>query len=218
MADTSDPLIAFSGENLTCIRGERMVFSGLGFTVVKGDALVLTGPNGSGKSSLLRMMAGLLPPADGVMYRDAMDIRDDPEGHRGGLHYVGHQDAIKPMLTVSENLAFWAGIRQAPAQVDSALALFGLAAMADNPARLLSAGQRRRLNLARLAASPAPLWLLDEPSVALDTASVAVLVRLIAEHRGTGGIVIVSTHIDLGIDAPKSLALDDFTANRASAA
>lgn len=195
-----------------------MVFAGLEFAVAAGDALILSGPNGSGKSSLLRLMAGLLPPAHGALYRDGQDVRDDPEAHRAALHYVGHQDAVKPMLTVAENLAFWAGIRPAPQsppvpqRVADALVAFGLAAMADNPARLLSAGQRRRLNLARLIASPAPLWLLDEPAVALDTASAAALVRLIAAHRDNSGIVVLSTHTDLGIDAPQLLALDEFAA------
>ncbi|MEX2616320.1 MAG: heme ABC exporter ATP-binding protein CcmA [Alphaproteobacteria bacterium] len=223
MADTTFSPSGFSGEGLTCIRGERMVFAGLGFAVAAGDALILSGPNGSGKSSLLRLMAGLLPPADGALYRDDHDILADPEAHRATLHYVGHQDAVKPMLTVAENLAFWAGIRHAPQsppvpqRVADALAAFGLATMADNPARLLSAGQRRRLNLARLIASPAPLWLLDEPAVALDTASVAVLVRLIAAHRENSGIVVLSTHTDLGIEAPQSLVLDDFAVSRAFA-
>ena len=215
MADTSSNPNAFYGTNLTCIRGERMVFAGLDFAVDDGDVLVLTGPNGSGKSSLLRLMAGLLPPAGGALHRGGMDILDDPELHRSTLHYVGHQDAIKPMLTVSENLTFWAGIRQAPPRVADALAAFGLAALADSPARLLSAGQRRRLNLARLAASPAPLWLLDEPTVALDTASVAVLIRLIGEHRENGGAIVVSTHTDLGVVTPKSLRLDEFAAKEA---
>lgn len=215
MAENSPYPIGFSGEDLSCIRGERMVFAGLSFAVGSGAALVLTGPNGSGKSSLLRLMAGLLPPADGKLCRDGEDIREAPEEHRSDLHYVGHQDAVKPVLTVAENLAFWAGIRAAPPDIDNALEHLGLAALADTPARLLSAGQRRRLNLARLAASPARLWLLDEPTVALDTVSVTAVVALIARHRETGGMVVVSTHIDLGIDSPDYLALEDFTAPEA---
>jgi len=215
MADTITSSIGFSGKDLLCIRGERAVFSGLSFAMGAGDALVLTGPNGSGKSSLLRLMAGLLPPASGALFRDGEDIREAPEEHRSDLHYVGHLDAVKPVLTVSENLAFWAGIRTAPQPVGGALEQLGLAALADTPARLLSAGQRRRLNLARLAASPANLWLLDEPTVALDSASVAAVVDLISRHREGGGMVVVSTHIDLGINAPKSLVLDDFTATEA---
>jgi len=212
MADTTIPRAGFSGENLLCIRGERTVFTGLGFAVGPGDALVLTGPNGSGKSSLLRMMAGLLPPASGILYRDGEDIRAAPEEHRASLHYVGHLDAVKPVLTVAENLAFWAGIRQMEAPVGEALGAFGLKNLADTPARLLSAGQKRRLNLARLAASPAPLWLLDEPTVALDSAAVAALVALVARHRESGGMAVVSTHIDLGIAASATLAMAGFAA------
>jgi heme exporter protein A len=215
MADIPSSPAGFSGEDLICIRGERVVFSGLDFTIGPGGALILTGRNGSGKSSLLRVMAGLLPPAAGVLYRDGEDVRAAPDEHRESLHYVGHLDAIKPVLTVTENLAFWAGIRQAPPQIAEALEIFGLTALADMPARLLSAGQKRRLNLARLAASPTPLWLLDEPTVALDTASVAALVNLIANHRAGGGMVVVSTHLDLGIDAPTALAMEDFAATEA---
>ena len=114
------------------------------------------------------------------------------------------------MLSVEENLAFWAGLRGEAGSVGPALEAFGLSALADTPARLLSAGQRRRLNLARIAASPAPLWLLDEPTVALDAASVAVMAELIAEHRAAGGMAIMSTHTDLGVEGAKQLALDDF--------
>lgn len=210
MADTTNPSAGFSGKELLCIRGERQVFTGLDFAVSAGEALVLTGPNGSGKSSLLRMMAGLLPPAAGILYRDGEDVREAPDEHRGGLHYVGHLDAVKPVLTVAENLAFWAGIRQADADVGGALDALGLTRLADTPARLLSAGQKRRLNLARLAASPAPLWLLDEPTVALDAASVSALVNLVARHREGGGMVVVSTHIDLGFESPLTLAMADF--------
>ncbi len=187
------------------------MFSDLKFSTSRGDALILSGPNGSGKSSLLRLMAGLLPPARGTLRRDGEPITDDPVHHRSTLHYVGHLDAVKPVLTVAENLAFWAGVRGGNAAVEAALKTFGLARLSDTAARLLSAGQRRRLNLARISASPAPLWLLDEPAVALDSASVAVLVELIDAHRAEGGTVILSTHSDLGIKDAMALALDDFT-------
>ncbi len=204
----------FSGEDLLCIRGERIVFTGLDFTAAAGDALILTGPNGSGKSSLLRLMAGLLQPAAGMLRRDGVAVDDDAESHRAALHYVSHQDAVKPVLSVTENLSFWAAVRDGPEQVGAALEAFGLSPLADTPARLLSAGQRRRLNLARVAASPATLWLLDEPATALDAASVAAMLTLIADHRARGGIAILSTHTDLGIDGAATLALDDFALAR----
>lgn len=207
---SSTAATSFSGENLLCVRGERTVFAGLSFAVSAGDALILRGPNGSGKSSLLRLMAGLLHPADGTLMRDGTFVHDDPEGHRSSLHYVGHKDAIKPVLTVAENLAFWSGVSGGEESVDTALEKFGLAALSGTAARLLSAGQQRRLNLARIIASPATLWLLDEPTIALDSASVSVMVDVIAAHRTSGGIVILSTHVDLGIHDAAVLELDRF--------
>ena len=207
---------SFAGEGLLCIRGERTVFTALDFSASGGDALVLSGPNGSGKSSLLRVMAGLLAPAAGTLLRDGMAVQDDPEFHRASLHYVGHLDAVKPVLTVAENLAFWAGVRGATSTVSEALETFGLTPLATMSARLLSSGQRRRLNLARIAATPAPLWLLDEPAVGLDTASVENLTGLIAAHRAKGGIVIFSTHTDLGIADCTTLRVDAFAMGGAS--
>lgn len=203
---------SFIGENLLCIRGERLVFEHLNFSVSGGGAMVLSGPNGSGKSSLLRMMAGLLPPVAGTLSRDGVSVADDPEGHRTSLHYVGHLDAVKSVLTVAENVSFWAGLRGDGTKATAALKTFGLVALAATPARLLSAGQRRRLNLARIAASDAPLWLLDEPAVGLDRSSVAILVDLIAGHRARGGIVILSTHTDLDVSEAQTLELDAFAA------
>lgn len=203
---------AFTGETLDCIRGDRKVFEGLTFALTAGDILVLSGPNGSGKSSLLRVMAGLLRPAAGRILRDGTDVRDDPDAHHANLHYVGHQDAIKPALSVAENVQFWAALRDNDnsESVSGALAAFDLTALADLPGRLLSSGQRRRANLSRLAAAPASLWLLDEPSVGLDAASTRTLEGLLAAHSRAGGMTVLSTHTSLQLGSTKTLALDQF--------
>lgn len=205
----------FTGHDLVCIRGERCVFSGLNFSVSSGGALVLIGPNGSGKSSLLRLMAGLLRPAAGVIAWDGEKITDEPELHNGRLHYVGHLDAVKPVLNVTENLTFWAALRSgnadAAAAVAAALGAFGLSHLADVPGKFLSAGQKRRLNLARLSASPADLWLLDEPTTALDVKAVSEFEAAIAKHRSVGGMVVVSTHVGIAMDGAATLDLKEFS-------
>ncbi|MBU0888788.1 MAG: heme ABC exporter ATP-binding protein CcmA [Alphaproteobacteria bacterium] len=198
----------FSASGLACRRGERLVFRHLDFALPAGGALVLRGPNGSGKSSLLRILSGLLPPAAGKLSWGATPIADEPELHRDRLHYVGHLDAVKPTLTVRENLRFWAGMREALDEqaVTDALARFGISALANAPARFLSAGQKRRLALARLLASGADLWLLDEPTVALDAATIVLLEGIIAEFRAEGGRLVVSTHAPIAL--PDAQRLD----------
>ena len=201
----------FQGEDLLCVRGERRVFAGLDFALPAGGALVLTGPNGSGKSSLLRLLAGLLAPAAGRLTWDGRPIAEDPEAHRARLHYVGHLDAVKPVLTVAENLAFWAARRGAGRDaVTAALERFDLAWMAERAGRLLSSGQRRRLALARLLTAPADLWLLDEPSVGLDEASLARLEEALETHRQAGGRMVVATHAGLALPGAAALSLADF--------
>jgi heme exporter protein A len=191
----------FSGQGLTCIRSERIVFEGLDFEVEPGGALVLTGPNGSGKSSLLRLMAGIARPAAGAISWNGAPVRDDPEAFFSMIHYLGHRDAVKSALTVSENLAFHAALKGgAPrAVIEEALDRVGLLPLAHMPARMLSAGQTRRLSLARLLAVSVPLWLLDEPTIALDPPSVSTVASAIAGHRANGGIVVASTNVPLGI-------------------
>lgn len=203
------------GEDLACRRGERLVFAGLDFRLPAGGALVLTGSNGSGKSSLLRLLAGLLTPAAGRLGWGGIPIAHEPAEYRAALHYVGHLDATKPAMTPRETLGFWAALRGLPAEapaIEGALAAFGLGAIADWPCRWLSAGQRRRLALARLLACPASIWLLDEPSSALDGDGEARLVAVIAEHRQAGGRVAVATHQPIAIEDPGSLVLDEFAA------
>ena len=150
-----------------------------------GGALLLTGPNGSGKSTLLRLLAGLLRPAAGTLTWDGADALADLPAHARRVAYVGHQDAVKPALTAAENLRFAA--RLDGGAVGAALATIGLEELADLPARMLSAGQRRRLALARLALSRAPLWLLDEPTLGLDAASVERFGAMLAAHRAAAG-------------------------------
>jgi heme exporter protein A len=201
----------FGGDGLECARGERLVFAGLGFDLGPGDALLLEGRNGSGKTSLLRLMAGLARPAAGRIAWDGADIGDDAEGHRARTRYIGHLDAVKPQLSVGENLSFWAALHGGGAAgAQAGLAAFGLDALAHAPARYLSAGQRRRLALARLAAAPAALWLMDEPTIALDRASVAALIAAIAAHRVAGGMAVIATNVDIGLDGARFLSLEDF--------
>ena len=179
----------FSGEDLVCVRGERTVFANLSFQLTSGGVLILAGPNGAGKSSLLRMMAGLLPPAAGVLAWDGAPVTDDPEAHRRRVRYVAHADAVKSALTVAENLRTWAVLWGGPAAEErggKALADFGIDRLADVPGRYLSAGQKRRLALARLLVAPAALWLLDEPRAGLDTDAERRLDRAIRTHRDGG--------------------------------
>lgn len=185
-------MIAF--ERVACERGGRRLFEGVSFAVPAGGALLVRGPNGAGKSSLLRLAAGLLAPAEGRVTGVAA------RGWLGELH------ALDPELPLARALGFWAGLDGARDEVTSALARAGLAALAEVPVRLLSTGQRRRAALVPLLAAAPPLWLLDEPASGLDVASVALLGRLIAEHRAAGGAVLVATHQP--IDLPGAAALE----------
>jgi heme exporter protein A len=203
-----------SGHGLACVRGGRRVFSGVGFSIAAGQALVLTGPNGAGKSSLLRVIAGLIHPAAGAVVLDG----GDPELSVGEQsHYVGHLDPLKPALTVMENLTFWArflnGTRVADeeALIARGLEAVGLAELAATPAGYLSAGQRRRLSLARVLAAPRPVWLLDEPTTALDAASQERLQAAMHVHLAIGGLIVAATHAPLGITAPVELQLGAFS-------
>jgi heme exporter protein A len=195
-------------EDLACRRGERIVLRGVGFALAGGEALVLRGPNGSGKSSLLRTLAGLIEPASGRLLRDGAPVADDPDRHRASLAYLGHLDALKPDFTLRENVAAAAELAGADgSRVDAALDAFALAALAGVPARFLSQGQRRRAALARLLAAPATLWLLDEPTLALDAAAVARLGAALAAHLAGGGLAAIATHVDLPLPAARTLTL-----------
>ncbi len=194
-------------ENLVLKRGGRTIINGLSFQLGAGQALLLTGANGSGKTTLLRSVAGFLKPFTGELRADGLD----DEQELGELcHFVGHLDGNKPHLTVMENAAFYAGylggLDASRAQVG--LKKFALAELADIPAAYLSAGQKRRLALARLVATPRPIWLLDEPTVSLDTASVALLVDAVNAHLATGGIVVAATHLPLAFTMSTELNLD----------
>jgi heme exporter protein A len=193
-------------DDLACLRGGRLVFVGLSFRLGAGEALVLTGPNGSGKSSLLRLVAGLVPAFAGTL---------DWTGAPGSIAYLGHQDAVKPALTPRETLRFWgaaSGASPDRVAIEAALAAVGLEGLDDLPCRYLSAGQRRRLALARFELSRATLWLLDEPTLGLDVASVARLEARIARHRVEGGIVMLATHMRLALDGARGLGLGCFAA------
>jgi heme exporter protein A len=192
------------GSDLACVRGGRQVFSGLSLAVGSGEALVVLGPNGVGKSSLLRLLAGLVPRFAGALRLEG----GDPESTIGEqAHYLGHQDALKPSLTVDENLRFWSRYLGSGEATQPALAAVGLAGIAQLPAGYLSAGQRRRLSIARLIAIKRPIWLLDEPTSALDTAAQAQLAGCMGQHLAGGGIIVAAAHGPIGLEAATELRL-----------
>jgi heme exporter protein A len=175
-----------------------MVFRNAGFGVGPGGFVLITGANGSGKSTLLRVLAGLITPFSGSVCWQDNDIAVDAAAHRARLHYIGHLDAAKTGLTVREMLAYWRALcGGSGADVAGCLDAFALKSLADRPVRSLSAGQKRRLSLTRLVLDAVPLWLLDEPSTALDRAGQVLLREQIAKHRASGGIVIATSHEDV---------------------
>ena len=188
-----------SGRDVKCVRGGREVFSGLDFEVGSGEVLAVTGHNGSGKTSLLRLVAGLLMPADGTI---ALEGGEAELTLAEQAHYLGHRDALKPALSVMENLFFWRNFLGGEAfDTDASLKAVGLDHAAHLPAAYLSAGQRRRLSLARLLAVRRPVWLLDEPTAALDAAGQQLFAGLMRDHLARGGLIVAATHGPLGIDA-----------------
>jgi heme exporter protein A len=190
---------------LRCVRGGREVFSGLAFSVVGGRALAITGRNGSGKSSLLRVVAGLVRPAGGALSLEggAAELSIGEQAH-----YLGHLDALKPSLSVGENLRFWIDYLGG-AGTTEALSALGLGALEDLPAAYLSAGQKRRLSLARLIAVERPIWLLDEPTASLDASAQELLTGLMRSHLGKGGLILAATHGPLGLDDAQELHLGE---------
>lgn len=179
-------------EDLACRRGARLLFEGLGFTLESGRALVVTGPNGTGKSSLLRLLAGLSGPAAG---RIRLEGAAEPEDFAEEVHYLGHLDAHKAALSAEENLSFWRAMLGRPAlTVTEAMEEVGLGGLGGLPVAVLSAGQKRRLALARLLVAERPLWLLDEPTTALDVAAQARFAALARAHVDKGGMIVAATH------------------------
>jgi heme exporter protein A len=181
--------------DLACRRSDRLLFENLSFRLDPGAGLYLEGPNGSGKSSLLRLLAGLLTPAGGSI---------EGGGARG---FLGHDVALKPRMRLGDELAHWAALDGTTAMLPSAMAAMNVAGLAEVPCRHLSSGQRRRAGLARVIASGADLWLLDEPTAGLDTASSALLAAAMAAHRDKGGMVIAAVHGDIGLAEPQRVRL-----------
>ncbi len=196
-----------SAENIAIERGGRSILSGLSFEARAGVALTLTGPNGAGKSTLLRAIAGFLPLAAGAF---ALEGGASESSIAEQAHYLGHADALKSALTAGENLAFWAGALGGDPSDRAwrgALARLGLAHVADFPVRALSAGQKRRVALARLLVAARPLWLLDEPTTALDVAAQGLFGAIMREHLDAGGLIIAATHAPLGLEGAETLRL-----------
>lgn len=190
--------------DLACVRGDRALFRNLHFKVEPGRALVVEGPNGSGKTSLLRMLAGFLSPASGtIALRVGRGEIADDEGRGKHVGWFGHQDGLKPQLTAKENLSFFAHLYGSDADAAALLEWASLSRAADFPVQYLSAGQKKRLSLARLKSCGRPVWLLDEPFAALDVAGKKLVEQMLADHCATGGVAIVATHEAVSIPSSK---------------
>jgi heme exporter protein A len=199
-------------EDLSGERGGQPVFSGVAFALGKGDALVVTGPNGSGKSTLLRVVAGLLPLAGGSVRLEGGGEAFPTAASAG--HYLGHLNAMKPALTVMENLVFWRDFcGDNDVSVAAALGTVGLGAIGHLPFGYLSTGQKRRAAIARLLVSRRPLWLLDEPTAGLDAESARQFSALLEKHRADGGMIVAATHMPLGVEGAKELELGEVGAD-----
>lgn len=205
---------ALQADALCVFRGDRLVLDGVSLSLAAGGALLLTGPNGAGKSTLLRVLAGLRRPDSGAVLWQGAPALADPAAHAARVAYLGHQDALKPGLSVRENLALFVsagrgGDRARPEgdNLEAALTAMDLLPLADLPARLLSAGQKRRTALARVLLAQASLWLLDEPSLGLDSAAIALLGTALAQHRTQGGLVVATTHVPLPLPDTTTLRL-----------
>jgi len=197
--------------DLACRRGGRQVFDRLSFVVGAGELLALTGRNGSGKTTLLRALALLVRPDAGTIQWQGAEVRAEPEAWRGRLAWLGHLEGLKGDLSVRENLLSAERLRGGPPaddRLDSALLAFDLTSLAARPVRTLSAGQRRRVALARVVLSQAPLWLLDEPLNALDAPAQAAFRLALQNHLAAGGLAVAATHVDLGMPAARALELD----------
>lgn len=193
-------------DKLSVNRGEREIFRDLSFTLGQGRSLVVTGPNGSGKSTLLKTLAGFLRPRAGEIR-----LEGGGEGAIGEhCHYLAHDNALKAVLTVRENLEFWQQFLGKGLEIDAALGQIGLGEMSDIPAGFLSAGQKRRAAIARLLVSRRPIWLVDEPTAALDKASEQRFVEIANDYLAGGGVVIAATHQVLGLEDPVVLDIAAF--------
>ncbi len=192
---------ALEARKLTCVRGGRSLFSSLSFKVESGHALILRGPNASGKTSLLRIIAGFLTPDEGHLRWAGVKGKAALSTLQGNIHLIGHLTALKPVLSVAENVAIWAALHGSNGQTAEALHAMGLAELAELPVHFLSEGQKRRTALARLIAFQKPIWLLDEPLAGLDAASTDRLIKAITGHLSNGGIAVIATHQLLHLDA-----------------
>ena len=194
----------FSAQNLACRRGDVTVLADVRFDIAPGNALILRGPNGSGKTTLLRCIAGLTPAVAGTLSFTSDDVA-----------YAAHADGLKAQMTVEETLRFWAKVFGAP-DIDAAVSAFDLVPLMDRRTQNLSAGQKRRLSLARLVLTGRPLWALDEPTVSLDTDAVAQFTTAVRTHLGAGGAAIIATHIDLGLPDAATLDVGPFRATQSA--
>jgi heme exporter protein A len=203
--EQAERLAVLTAEAVAVFRGERLVLRDISLMVPAGGALILAGANGSGKSTLLRLLAGLVRPAAGRVLWEGADAFTDLAAHGARVAYLGHQDAVKPGLTVAENLLFAAAVSGRP--IRGALDAMGLEGLTSLPSRMLSAGQKRRLALSRLLLSSARLWLLDEPTLGLDAASVTRFGTLLRQHQDGGGMVVAATHVPLPLPGAAELRL-----------